>query len=83
MIAESERRVMTSFPITEAVTSRALEVQHQLALRGQHPIALPDLLIAAVAELNGLTVLHYDADYERIAAVTGQPAEWIVPRGSR
>ena len=78
----AERRAMTSFPITEVITSRALEVQNQLAQRGQHRVALPDLLIAAVAELNGLVVLHYDADYERIAAVTGQPTEWIVPRGS-
>ena len=52
----AERRAMTSFPITEVITSRALEVQHQLARRGQHRVALPDLLIAAVAELNGLTV---------------------------
>jgi hypothetical protein len=27
-------------------------------------------------------VLHYDDDYDRIAAVTGQPAQWVVPRGS-
>ncbi|MGI8728883.1 MAG: PIN domain nuclease [Solirubrobacteraceae bacterium] len=41
-----------------------------------------DLVIAAVAELAGATVWHYDADYERIADVTGQPTEWIVPRGA-
>ena len=46
------------------------------------PSRLPDLVIAAVAELHGLTVMRYDADYDRIAEVTGQPAEWIVPRGS-
>jgi hypothetical protein len=43
---------------------------------------LPDLIIAATAEEHGATVLHYDADYDRIAAVTGQPAEWIAARGS-
>ncbi len=32
--------------------------------------------------LNGATILHYDADYDRIAAVTGQPTEWVAPRGS-
>jgi hypothetical protein len=36
----------------------------------------------AAAESAGLIVLHYDADYDRIAAVTGQPVEWVVPRGS-
>jgi hypothetical protein len=40
------------------------------------------LLIAAAAEEMGLIVLHYDADFDRISRVTGQPTEWIVPRGS-
>jgi predicted nucleic acid-binding protein len=43
---------------------------------------LPDLLVAACAENVGLAVLHYDADYERIAELTGQAVQWIVPRGS-
>ena len=47
-----------------------------------HGIRFPDLIIAACAEGAGLTVLHYDADYERIAEVTGQPVQWVVPRGS-
>jgi len=38
--------------------------------------------VAATAESAGLTVLHYDADFERIAEVTGQPTEWVVPRGT-
>lgn len=54
-----------------------------LAERSQHrAVTLPDLLIAACAERAGLTVLHYDADFDRIAEVTGQATEWIVPRGS-
>jgi hypothetical protein len=40
------------------------------------------LLIAAAAEAAGLIVLHYDQDYDVIARVTGQPVEWVVPRGS-
>lgn len=64
--------------------ARALEVQKLLAL--QHPlhhrIAVPDLIIGAVAELSGAIVWHYDSDYERIARVTGQPIEWIAPRGT-
>ena len=78
----AERRAMPSVPINEAVTSRAMEVQHQLARRGHHRLALSDLLIAAAAELNDLTVIHYDADYDRIAEVTGQPTDWVAPRGS-
>ena len=67
---------------TEAMT-RALEVHRELATARQHRhFRLPDLIIAATAELHGATVLHYDADYDRIAAVTGQPMEWVAPKGS-
>ena len=43
---------------------------------------IPDLVIAAAAESAGLTVLHYDADFERIAEVTVQAHDWVVPRGT-
>jgi len=61
---------------------RALQVQRLLALRSQRGRKIPDLLIAAAAEQLDLTVLHYDADFDAIAAVTGQPSEWVVPAGS-
>lgn len=62
--------------LTPAVEDRAVEVLTLLADRGQHRApSIPDLLIAATAELAGLTVLHCDKDFELIAAVTGQPAE--------
>ena len=61
---------------------RARQVQRLLAVKHQRGRKVPDLLIAAAAEANGVTVLHYDADFDRIAAVTGQPCEWIVPAGS-
>jgi len=54
-----------------------------LAKTGQHrAVSLPDLLIAAAAERADLVVLHYDADYDFIASVTGQPVEWVAPKGS-
>jgi predicted nucleic acid-binding protein len=53
-----------------------------LASRSQHGRKVPDLLIAATAEDAGLVVLHYDADFDRIAAVTGQKCEWVVAAGS-
>ena len=49
---------------------------------GHRAVKHQDLLIAAAAEAAGLPVLHYDQDFERIAAVTGQPVEWLAPRGS-
>ncbi len=73
----------TRVAISQKVLDRAVEVQGLLADRGQHRGAnIPDLIVAAAAEQAGLTVLHYDADFELIAAVTGQEAEWVVPRGS-
>jgi predicted nucleic acid-binding protein len=69
--------------VTSAVMDRAVAVHNELGRLSQHRnFRLPDLIIAATAELNAATVLHYDADYDRIAAVTGQPTEWAVPRGS-
>jgi predicted nucleic acid-binding protein len=61
---------------------RAKQVQRMLAAKHQRGRKVPDLLIAAAAESRSLTVLHYDADFDRIADVTGQSCEWIVPAGS-
>jgi len=66
----------------EGVLDRAMDVQRILARRGQHRLPLPDLIIAATAEQNDATVLHYDHDYDLIAEVTGQPTQWIVERGT-
>jgi predicted nucleic acid-binding protein len=69
--------------VSAAAMDRALAVHRMLAARSQHRhFPLPGLIIAATAEEHGATVLHYDADYDRIAAVTGQPVEWVAPRGS-
>lgn len=79
-------RVLRGMPraqVDEQSVERALEVQATLAERSQHrAVTLPDLLVAACAERAKLTVLHYDFDFDRIAEVTGQPTEWVVPRGS-
>jgi len=61
---------------------RARQVQRLLASRHQRGRKIPDLLIAAAAEARNLGVLHYDADFDRIAAVTSQPCQWVVPAGS-
>ncbi|HEY7935286.1 MAG TPA: PIN domain nuclease [Solirubrobacteraceae bacterium] len=62
--------------------TRARQVQRLLASRHQRGGKVPDLLIAAAAETRGLTVFHYDSDFDQIAAVTGQACEWVVPAGS-
>ncbi|HUZ78819.1 MAG TPA: PIN domain-containing protein [Chloroflexota bacterium] len=72
-----------SVPTSEADHRRALDLQAALAARGQHrAISLVDAVVAAVAEARGLTILHYDADFELIAGITGQAQQWIVERGT-
>jgi predicted nucleic acid-binding protein len=61
---------------------RARQVQRMLAGRSQHGRKVPNLLVAAAAEDARLVVIHYDADFDRIAAVTGQKCEWLVSQGS-
>jgi predicted nucleic acid-binding protein len=73
----------TAVPTTDADHRRALEVQAALAARSQHrALSLVDGLVAAAAEARDLVVLHYDADFELVARITGQAHEWVVPRGT-
>ena len=71
-----QRPPLSSMPVeylTPAIEDRAVEVLALLADRGQHRApSIPDLIIAASAELAGLTVLHVDKDFELIAGITGQ-----------
>ena len=88
--ATEYQRVLAAFrlavavlPLTPESCRRAEYVQEELGRTSQHRAArVVDLLVAACAEVNGLTVLHYDKDFDAIAAVTGQPTRWVVPAGS-
>ena len=76
---------LDSFPLvgfTQSHFERALQVQAMLASRSQRGRKIPDLLVAAVAEEMGATVLHYDSDFDIISSVTGQHTEWVVPAGT-
>jgi predicted nucleic acid-binding protein len=74
-----QRPPLSSMPVeylTPAIEDRTVEVLALLADRGQHRAPpIPDLIIAATAELAGLTVLHLDKDFDLIAEITGQPME--------
>jgi predicted nucleic acid-binding protein len=62
---------------------RALDVQAALWRSGRmRAVGFPDLLVAAVAERERVTLLHYDGDHDLIAQVTSQPVQWVVPRGT-
>ncbi|MBA2429304.1 MAG: PIN domain nuclease [Thermoleophilaceae bacterium] len=71
-----------SVETTAAHLRRALQVQRLLAQRSHRGRKIPDLLVAAAAEQLHVGVLHYDADFDVIAAVTGQRCQWAVPAGT-
>jgi predicted nucleic acid-binding protein len=82
-VATDRAALYQELPINRAVTDRARHVQRELVRLGQHRgPGVSDLLIAAAAEIHNAVVIHYDRDFDTIAALTGQPVEWIVPAGS-
>lgn len=70
-------------PITPQVMRDALAIQRQLAAKSHHrAVSMPDMIIAACAQAYDAVVVHYDADYDHVAEITGQPVEWVVPAGA-
>lgn len=77
------RAAYTWVAMPERVFDRAAAVQATLTTAGAHRSAgAVDLLLAATAELHGLTLLHYDHDFERIGDVTEQPTAWLAAPGT-
>jgi hypothetical protein len=77
---EAMRQLFGWVPVDDRAYDRAWEVQGALTDRGEHRSAgAVDLVVAATAELQGLTLLHRDRDFECIAAVTGQALQWFGP----
>lgn len=82
---EDQLQAMPWLRMGRAEWDRAISVYGLLSDRGRaahRSVPHADLLIAATAEMNDIELVHYDRDYDRIAAVTGQPAAWVRPRGS-
>jgi predicted nucleic acid-binding protein len=72
-------------PVTMPIRAeeRARELQRDLVNRGQHRgVSVADLVLAAIADIEEPTILHYDADFDLISDITGQPTEWVVSRAS-
>lgn len=79
----ADRAALPHVTIDDDVFERAIAVQGDLADAGTHrSVGIQRLVVAAAAEHAGLVVLHYDTGFDRIAAVTGQAAEWVVPAGT-
>jgi predicted nucleic acid-binding protein len=78
------RLATTEFlPITAKIEERAIDAQCELAAKGYHrAVKLADLLIATIAHVHGVAVLHYDSDFDLIAEALGWSSEWVVERGS-
>ncbi len=82
---ESSLRALESLPLTPETGELAIRAQRELA--HVHPLyhrsaKIPDLLVAAAAHLARVGVLHYDEDFDRVAAVLAVESRWIAPRGS-
>jgi predicted nucleic acid-binding protein len=72
-----------AIPMSVELWSRARRTQLALAASGDHRRVPPvDLLLAGAAEEAGVALVHYDRDYERIAAASGLRHEWLVPDGT-
>lgn len=70
-------------PVPEGAFRRAREVQEILTEHGEHRPAGPvDLIVAAVAELSGLPLLHHDADFETVARRTEPRTRWLAEPGT-
>ena len=83
VIADRRRSLYRVLPINEDIADRARDVQVKMASSGSHRLAgMVGLLTAAVAEYHDAVLLHYDVDFEHIAAVTGQSQAWISPPGT-
>ncbi|MFD8935294.1 PIN domain nuclease [Streptomyces sp. NPDC059578] len=81
---EDMRMIFGWVPVDDRAYNRAWQVQELLTRRGQHRSAgAVDLVVAATAELQGLTLLHRDRDFDCIAAVTGQGLQWFGPEAGK
>ena len=81
----AELEALHQLPCGSDEFERALDIQQRLARRGalhHRSVKIADLIIAASAEAGEAVVWHYDEDFDRIAAVTRQPTEWVALRGS-
>lgn len=85
-VADMREERALAFPLvttTQADFDRAMEVMELLAAAHKHrSVKVPDLVIAAIAERARMIVIHYDADFDHVAEVTGQKTQWVAPRGS-
>jgi predicted nucleic acid-binding protein len=82
-IRARRRSAYEYLPTDDEDWSRALDAQRELARTGRHrAVGIADLLTAVLAARHGLTVVHYDADFEVAASVVPFEHRWVAPHGS-
>lgn len=82
-IKQERNEAFERVDIEQADFNRSVEVMGKLAMQGHHrAVGISDLLIAAIAERNLLTLIHYDHDFEFVASITGQNIEWLTSPGT-
>jgi predicted nucleic acid-binding protein len=75
--------VLAKVPNNQDSWDRAMDVWRELVIQGrQRQVKIPDLLVAASADIAGLPICHYDGDFDVIATITSQPVRAIAPIGS-
>jgi predicted nucleic acid-binding protein len=79
MLARHRRAALAWVSTEDSDLHRALDLQAALTDRAEHTTPWPKLVTAAVAERHQLVLLHHDPDFARIAKLTGQPTECVVP----
>ena len=75
---------LPSCPTPTEAWTRIVDVYELLAgvgPRRHRSIKHAALIIAACAEAAGLTLVHYDENFDAIANVTRQPVRWVAPPG--
>ena len=84
--ARNAREALSPLELTTEIVNAALQAQGELAQHAPafHRLPHQDYLVASIAAANGLGVLHYDSDFDRIAEYSSLLFEsvWIAPAGS-
>jgi len=82
-VRADRRQAYEYLPTDDDHWQRAFDAQRELARTGRHrAVGIADLLTAVLAAEHGITVIHYDADFEIAADVLPVEHRWVVPRGA-
>lgn len=81
---EERLAALSEAPLDHEVADLAVTAMRDLAGLGplHHRVPVKDILIAAAAARRGVGVLHYDGDFDRLAAVLDFESRWVLAPGA-